>query len=183
MDHVKHLKCLICGKEYAPDEVDYVCPDHGNEGILDVRYDYGLIGQRISRGLHEEQDRPHEDQTCGGEYDRDGEQKGHGLTGGPAQAAEVAGSAVLRHEGHAASAEAHCNSDADEDNMHGHGGGNQGGHSEFAQPEGVNEVVYVVQERREHRRPGHLEKPSRDRSLCEVESCRYLSHAVGLRAG
>jgi threonine synthase len=49
MDHVKHLKCLICGKEYAPDEVDYVCPDHGNEGILDVRYDYGLIGQRISR--------------------------------------------------------------------------------------------------------------------------------------
>ncbi|MEZ4643544.1 MAG: threonine synthase [Chloroflexota bacterium] len=49
MDHVKHLKCLICGKEYAPDEVDYVCPDHGNEGILDVRYDYALIGSRISR--------------------------------------------------------------------------------------------------------------------------------------
>ena len=49
MDHIKHLKCLICGKEYAPDEVDYVCPDHGNEGILDVRYDYELIGSRISR--------------------------------------------------------------------------------------------------------------------------------------
>lgn len=49
MDHVKHLKCLICGKEYAPDEIEYVCPDHGNEGIVDVRYDYDLIGQRISR--------------------------------------------------------------------------------------------------------------------------------------
>jgi threonine synthase len=49
MEHVKFLKCLICGKEYAPDEVEYVCPDHGNEGILDVRYDYELIGSRISR--------------------------------------------------------------------------------------------------------------------------------------
>jgi threonine synthase len=48
MDHIKYLKCLICGKEYAPDEVEYVCPDHGNEGILDVVYDYELIGQRIS---------------------------------------------------------------------------------------------------------------------------------------
>lgn len=49
MDHIKHLKCLICGREYAPDEIDYICPDHGNEGIVDVRYDYALIGQRISR--------------------------------------------------------------------------------------------------------------------------------------
>ncbi|MBE2200676.1 MAG: threonine synthase [Anaerolinea sp.] len=49
MEHVKFLKCLICGKEYASDEVEYVCPDHGNEGILDVRYDYELIGSRISR--------------------------------------------------------------------------------------------------------------------------------------
>lgn len=49
MDHVKHLKCLICGKEYAPDEIEYVCPDHENEGIVDVRYDYELIKTRISR--------------------------------------------------------------------------------------------------------------------------------------
>src|SRR5512136_1732763 len=47
MDHVKSLKCLICAKEYAPDEIDYVCPDHGDEGIVDVQYDYGLIGKRI----------------------------------------------------------------------------------------------------------------------------------------
>ena len=50
MDHIKHLKCLICGKEYAPDEVEYVCPDHGNEGILDVVYDYDVILSRISKG-------------------------------------------------------------------------------------------------------------------------------------
>ena len=49
MDHIKHLKCLICGKEYAPDEIEYICPDHGKEGIVDVCYDYELIGKRISR--------------------------------------------------------------------------------------------------------------------------------------
>ena len=50
MEHVLNLKCLICGKEYGPDEVDYVCPNHGTEGILDVQYDYDLIGRRISQG-------------------------------------------------------------------------------------------------------------------------------------
>jgi threonine synthase len=50
MDHILSLKCLICGKEYSPDQVDYVCPDHGDEGILDVQYDYDLIGRRISQG-------------------------------------------------------------------------------------------------------------------------------------
>ena len=50
MDHVLSLKCLICGKEYRPQDVDYVCPDHGNEGILDVQYDYELIGRRVSQG-------------------------------------------------------------------------------------------------------------------------------------
>jgi threonine synthase len=47
MDHVISLKCLICGQEHAPDEVLYVCPRHGDEGIVDVRYDYGLIGRRV----------------------------------------------------------------------------------------------------------------------------------------
>ncbi len=50
MDHILSLKCLICGKEYPPDQVDYVCPDHGDDGILDVQYDYDLIGRRISQG-------------------------------------------------------------------------------------------------------------------------------------
>jgi threonine synthase len=48
MDHVLGLKCTLCGSEYAPGEVPYVCPKHGDEGILDVVYDYALIGQRIS---------------------------------------------------------------------------------------------------------------------------------------
>ena len=48
MDHLLALKCTICGAEYAVDEVDYVCPRHGADGILDVVYDYDLIGQRIT---------------------------------------------------------------------------------------------------------------------------------------
>jgi threonine synthase len=48
MDHVKSLKCLICGAEYRPDEIEYVCPKHGDDGIVDVRYDYDLISRRIS---------------------------------------------------------------------------------------------------------------------------------------
>ena len=45
MKSVLHLECLICGKQYPPHEVEYVCPDHGKEGILDVKYDYDRIGQ------------------------------------------------------------------------------------------------------------------------------------------
>lgn len=54
MDHVKSLKCLICAKEYAPDEIDYVCPDHGDEGIVDVQYDYDLIGRRLNPQMLEQ---------------------------------------------------------------------------------------------------------------------------------
>lgn len=57
MDHVRSLKCLICGREYRPDEIEYVCPLHGDEGIVDVQYDYGLIAKRISpRTLAESRD-------------------------------------------------------------------------------------------------------------------------------
>ena len=49
MKTITHLKCLICGQTYQPDEVDYVCPYHGNEGILDVCYDYEVIGRQVSR--------------------------------------------------------------------------------------------------------------------------------------
>lgn len=57
MYHILNLKCLICGEEYSPDEVEYVCPKHGNEGILDVRYDYELIGQNFSQNqLRQSQD-------------------------------------------------------------------------------------------------------------------------------
>lgn len=49
MNPISHLTCLLCGKEYASHEVAYVCPDHGHNGILDVRYDYDVIGRTISR--------------------------------------------------------------------------------------------------------------------------------------
>ncbi len=49
MENILSLKCLVCGKEYHPDAVDYVCPDHGDEGVLDVHYDYNFIGRLIGR--------------------------------------------------------------------------------------------------------------------------------------
>ena len=49
MENILSLKCLVCGKQYRPDEIDYVCPDHGDEGVLDVQYDYDFIGRQIGR--------------------------------------------------------------------------------------------------------------------------------------
>ncbi len=48
MENVTYLKCVLCGRTYAPDEVAYVCPEHGNEGILDVHYDYDSIGRALT---------------------------------------------------------------------------------------------------------------------------------------
>ena len=50
MDHVIGLKCVLCGAEYSTDEILYVCPKHGSEGIVDVVYDYDLIGRRLTKG-------------------------------------------------------------------------------------------------------------------------------------
>ena len=50
MDHVLGLKCTICGAEYRVDQVEYVCPKHENDGILDVIYDHQRIAQRIDPG-------------------------------------------------------------------------------------------------------------------------------------
>jgi threonine synthase len=49
LENILELKCLICGKRYYPDEVDYVCPDHGDEGVLDVTYDYDFISHQFSK--------------------------------------------------------------------------------------------------------------------------------------
>ncbi len=48
MDHVLGFRCTICGAEYGVDQVEYVCPEHGDDGILDVVYDYERISLRIS---------------------------------------------------------------------------------------------------------------------------------------
>ena len=49
MDHVLGLKCVLCGAKYDVDEVLYVCPKHGDEGMVDVVYDYELIGRRLTK--------------------------------------------------------------------------------------------------------------------------------------
>ena len=49
MDHVLHLKSLISGQTFRPDEIDYVDPAYGPDGIVDVVYDYDVIKRHISR--------------------------------------------------------------------------------------------------------------------------------------
>jgi threonine synthase len=57
LEHVTGLSCVICGEMYAADEAGYICPDHGTEGVLDVRYDYELIGSRFTKeSLNEDRD-------------------------------------------------------------------------------------------------------------------------------
>jgi threonine synthase len=41
--HIAYLECTICGERYPPEQVRYVCPKHGDEGILDTIYDYREI--------------------------------------------------------------------------------------------------------------------------------------------
>jgi len=49
MTNVVGLTCVICGTTYPADFAGYVCPDHGNEGILDVTYDYDRIGETFTK--------------------------------------------------------------------------------------------------------------------------------------
>jgi threonine synthase len=49
LENILSFKCLICSRHYRPDEVEYVCPDHGDDGILDVQYDYNFIERQISK--------------------------------------------------------------------------------------------------------------------------------------
>jgi len=48
MNHLIGYKCSICGQEYGPTEVEYVCPKHGDEGLLDAIYDYKAINAQHS---------------------------------------------------------------------------------------------------------------------------------------
>ncbi|MGH2544665.1 MAG: threonine synthase, partial [Ardenticatenaceae bacterium] len=40
---------LLCSAEYALDEVEYVCPNHGAVGTLDVLYDHEAIRREVKR--------------------------------------------------------------------------------------------------------------------------------------
>ena len=43
-----HLKCTLCGTEYDAKDVRYVCPKHGDDGILDTVFDYKQIAAKTS---------------------------------------------------------------------------------------------------------------------------------------
>jgi threonine synthase len=43
-----HFKCILCGSEYDPQTTLYVCPKHGNDGILDTIFDYRRIKEATS---------------------------------------------------------------------------------------------------------------------------------------
>ena len=46
--HFLGYRCTLCGAEYAPGHVDYVCPHHGDLGNLDVVLDYAAINAAAS---------------------------------------------------------------------------------------------------------------------------------------
>jgi threonine synthase len=48
MSYVVGYTCTVCGARYGCDETQYVCPQHGNEGILDVAYDYDGIAEALT---------------------------------------------------------------------------------------------------------------------------------------
>jgi threonine synthase len=41
-------RCSLCGAEYAPDDVPYICPKHGDMGNLDVVLDYAALNRAAS---------------------------------------------------------------------------------------------------------------------------------------
>lgn len=49
MASILELKCTVCGRAYAPGELDYTCPICGEVGTLDVLYDYAALRFKISR--------------------------------------------------------------------------------------------------------------------------------------
>ena len=49
MDHVLGFKCSLCGQEYSLNEIEYVCPKHGDAGNVDVVYDLPKIAKRWTK--------------------------------------------------------------------------------------------------------------------------------------
>ena len=48
MKKIINLKCVKCGREYAPGDVQYTCPACGIDGILDVVLDYTAIKKQLT---------------------------------------------------------------------------------------------------------------------------------------
>lgn len=55
--YVKHLRCIVCGREYEAKPDQMTCSHCGQEGILDVIYDYSRIEQVLTKeGLAQNSD-------------------------------------------------------------------------------------------------------------------------------
>ena len=48
MPNLIGFRCSLCGVEYAPDQLTYVCPKHGDSGNLDVVLDHTAINRAAS---------------------------------------------------------------------------------------------------------------------------------------
>jgi len=53
MSNIKKLKCLICGAEYQPEDIRYTCPKCGDEGVLEIIYDYVEIKKVFNKNFLE----------------------------------------------------------------------------------------------------------------------------------
>ncbi len=49
MEYVSTLRCVVCGGEFGAHEVDYICPCAGDEGLLEVSFDYGRLAAAWDR--------------------------------------------------------------------------------------------------------------------------------------
>jgi threonine synthase len=50
MGEVKALRCITCGREYSPNDVEYTCPECGaRRGTLEVIYDYQHLSKAFNR--------------------------------------------------------------------------------------------------------------------------------------
>ncbi len=49
MAEIKRLRCVVGGCSYAPEELTYTCPRHGELGTLDILYDYAALGASLDR--------------------------------------------------------------------------------------------------------------------------------------
>ncbi|MDE2949126.1 MAG: threonine synthase [Chloroflexota bacterium] len=49
MAEIKEMRCVVGGCAYAPDELTYTCPKHGELGALDILYDYAALGASLDR--------------------------------------------------------------------------------------------------------------------------------------
>src|SRR5512139_3242750 len=60
MEFVTGLTCVKCKATYAPTQAQYTCPTCGDDGVLDVGYNYAQIRKRVDRdALERRLDRRH----------------------------------------------------------------------------------------------------------------------------